>query len=64
MSLPIDCPHCGKEIEINFSELKSGDTVKCKHCKKDITLTGKDIKKLSDLDKQLKSFSKDIKIKI
>ena len=63
MSLPIDCPHCGKEFEIKFSKQKSGDIIKCKYCKNDIILTGKDIKILSDLDKKVESFPKKINFK-
>ena len=64
MEIPTPCPHCGKELELTWSQIKVGNKIKCEHCFKLITLSKEDVKQLTDIKKLTESITEGLELKL
>lgn len=65
--IPIPCPKCGKELEGKLGRLSREKRITCPECGP-IEITGDGLRKirtaLADLERQFKSLSRTIKLKL
>lgn len=64
MEIPTPCPHCNKELDLKWSQIKVGNQIKCENCSKIITLSIEDVKKLTDIKKLVESITEGLVLKL
>lgn len=64
MNIPLNCPHCGQENNVNSEKLKIITPVTCKKCNKSFkaNFTEKDLKRFKNLSNPIENIMGDIRV--
>ena len=64
MNIPLNCPNCGQENNVNAKKAKEITPVTCKKCKKSFKahFTEKDLKRFNNLSDSTENIMGDVRI--